>query len=386
MTDEPRQLLALLFAQQGDRLRQLAPSSPRGWAELQTRCARLGATGLLHAALRRTRCTDLAPADVRAALRLGHAANAAQNLALCVEAERILKALGGAQVVAAPIKGVALFREHVVEDLGARPTGDFDLVTRRADRRAVLRTLGELGYEPRFEDLSWKHLPPMTRGDLSVEVHEVAYWSSTTRAVFRADHLTTPDRPRRLGRLAALQVHHLVFGSPPDSGLTVRTLGDVDAFLQLARRDDALGGALRAAAEEAGVASELAAMDGLLAEARGEAPVLGIASRSRGATSARVDIAAQSLIRSMLPAPDDSRGEILAHAFRMARIQPWHVTRDMLAILLFPPRESIARRIGAATGSRAVTIARLRRPFELAGHVLRALPVSLHARPGRRTR
>lgn len=383
MTEDPRQLLAVLFAQQGERLRRVAPRSDEGWRELYARCAALGATGLLHATLRRTRCADLAPLDVRTALRLAHGTHAAQNLALCAEAERVLAGFRAAGVLAAPMKGVALFRERVVEDLGVRPTSDFDVVTRAADRERVLRVLRELGYETRFEELSWKHLPPMRRGDLSIEVHEIAYWSSSTRAVFGVEHLAASDRPTRLGRLAALQLHHLVHGSPPDAALAIRTLGDVDAFLQLARRDDAIRRSLIIAAEAAGMAKELAAADLLLAEARHEDPISTRETASHEEASRGTSSGTESLL-ALLSAQSDSRHDVLGHALRTIPLQPWRVTGAMLSIVFFPPREVVAVRVGAAVDSPTVTIARIRRPFEVAARVLRSL--ATRSRAGSRAR
>lgn len=378
MSLAPRRLLAILFAEDAGRLRAIAPQTNEGWQQLLARCEELGATGLLHAALRRTRTADLAPDDVRAAVRLAHATNVAHNLALHAEATRVLAVLHQAGLTAAPMKGVALFDERVVEDLGARPTGDFDLVTRTSERAAVLSTLSRLGYEARLQGWSWKHLPAVSRGDLSIEVHEIAYWSPTTKEIFDADHLARAERPARIGRLCALQVHHLVLGSPPDAGLAVRTLADVEAFLRLARREHEVRRAILVAAREGGVERELAACESLIAEARGASCELGLRS------------SAQDAERLLAPLRStearDVRADTLAHALRLLPRQPWRVTRDMISLIAFPPAEVVAARLSRADGAGStrsgVTTARLRRPFELLLRVARALPTVLRTRPG----
>lgn len=376
MTVAPRTLLALLFCADERRMRALAPSSAEAFRDLLGTCESLGASGLLHAALRRTRSTDLAPDDVRTRLRLVHATNTAHNLALCAEAKRVLAALAGAKLTAAPMKGVALFAENIIEDLGARPTGDFDVVTRRDERSAVLRTLRDLGYAPTFKEASWKHLPALWRGDLSIEVHEIAYWSPGTRAIFGADHLAHAGRATRIGRLCALQIHHLVLGSPPDAGLTVRTLADVDAFLRLARREPEVRLALLDAAGEAAIMQELAACDALLAEASCAPIALDLPSSPADAERLLAPLRATG--------PRDVRAETLAHALRLIPLQPWEVTRQMLSLIAFPPRDLMATRAQQRAGSPRVLLARVRRPFELVGRVVRALPAALRTRPGPR--
>ena len=200
------------------------PEAEAEWTALADRSAELGAEGLLHAAVRRAATGEQLPPAVRDRLRRAHAGAAAKNLQLVAEAERVLAALARAGVMAAPMKGAALFREGIVRDLGIRPTTDLDLATRRADRTPALEVLEQLGYRASRTESSWKHLPPMRRDDLAIELHEIAYWSGRTRAVFGAEHLLVADDAVRLGRLWALQVHHLVLGSPPDAALLVRTL------------------------------------------------------------------------------------------------------------------------------------------------------------------
>jgi hypothetical protein len=59
------------------------------------------------------------------------------------------------------------------------------------------------------------------------------------------------------------------------------------------------------------------------------------------------------------------------------------VTRSVIDLLAFPPEAATARRVDRPVGSLGVTVARLRRPFELVGRVARALPAALRGRPGR---
>ncbi len=374
MTFEPARLLGLLFAPNETQLRELAPASDGDWEALRAECETLGATGLLHAALRRTRCAGLAPQEVADALRLAYATNVANNLSLASEAERVLDALRAAGLVAAPMKGIALFTERVIEDLGTRPTGDIDLVTRSSERAAVLSALGRLGYEGRNEVASWKHLPALWRRGILVEVHEIAYWSASTRAVYGTEHLAEDSRPLRLGRLCALQLHHLLLGSPPDAALVVRTLADVDGFLRIAAREPETRAAIVAAAREAGLERALAGCDALLARARQATAVLDLRATEREA---------EVILAPLRAPPTDHRAAMLLHALRILPVQPWAVTWEMLSLLVFPPPDLIGARLGHSARSAAVSWARVRRPLELAVRVARAIPATLRNRSGR---
>ncbi len=365
---EVRPLLALLFAKDERRLRAAAPTTEDGWRDVHRTCLELGAAGLLHTSLRRTGCSSLPPDDVQAAIRRAHAANTVQNMALEAEARRVLSALRAAHVLAAPMKGVALFVESVVVDVGVRPTSDFDFATLRHQRADVLRVLDELGYAEQHRAISWKHLPARTRGDITVEVHEIAYWHPRTRAVLGATELAAEHRPTRLGRLCALQVHHLVLGSPRDPGLLIRTLADVRAFLALAEDSRELRDAIVAGAAEAGMLEEVAALDAILADVRGEPSVLGLS------TSARMQAALLDVLTSPLRG---ERIEALAHALRVLPVQPFALTRELVSVLAFPSRDFVAASEGAERDSWTVMWRRIRRPAALLYRIVRALPETL---------
>jgi hypothetical protein len=416
--------LGVLFARrQGEGARTTAPDAAPGealgtelGAELvaQTDRARaLGAEGLLHAALRRsgaaagqtqteteTETETETAAEVRERLRAAYAATAAKNLQLLAEADEVLRALAAAGVVAAPMKGVALFREGVVKDLGARPTTDLDVATRRVDRVRALKVLTELGFRPSATEVSFKHLTPMRRRDLAVELHEIAYWSGSTREVFGAEHLAVADRATRLGRLWALQVHHLVLGSPPDAALLVRTLADVAAFADIARGDASALRAAREALDAAGLLGEAIACDEVIAELRGEPLVLGGDREARegeadgqaggqagGKAGERAELRA-GLRRSLLAPleagfPADPREVALGHLIATARRQPVGILARTAAVLLFPPRQAVADGLGVDPRSPRVWVARVKRPVELGYRALGALPRALRGRSGR---
>jgi hypothetical protein len=355
MTVEPRALLAILLAPDG----AAALRNDDDLRVVTEQAARLGAEGLLHAAIRRA--GDAAP-DVpalRERLRRAHAAITAKNLELMAETRRVLDALARRGLVATPMKGAALFREGVVRDLGTRPTTDLDLVIAPRERERVRRSLERLGYTESASERSWKHLPAMRRGDLAIELHEVAWWSGTSRRTFGVDHLAVDDGSLRLGRLWALQIHHLVLGSPPDPALLVRTLADHASFAARARADRRLTKATEAAAEEAGLAPELAACDAIVAEARGDGRVVG------GAADPAIE--RELLAPLTRQRKRDERVEVLAHFLRTARRQPLGVSFATLRILLEPPA-------GAST-TRARE--RTRRALSLASRVGAALPAAL---------
>lgn len=323
--DRARALLRVLLARDPGVL----PDSEPGWSRLVAEAVELSAEGLLHAAVRRAGDDARPTAAVRDQLRRAHAATAAKNLELAAEAERILAALARAGVIAAPMKGTALFREGIVRDLGTRPTTDVDLAIAPADRAAALAVLRALGYARSRTERSWKHLPPMRRGDLAVELHEIAWWSGRTREVFGAAHLAVGDRLLRMARLWALQVHHLVLGSPPDAALLVRTLADVACLAERARAEPALVPHALHAAAEAGLEREVVACDVIVAGAQGLAPSLG-----RSASAAAIDHLLAPLHR---PPAVDPRLDVLVHFLRTAHRQPLTISAATIRTLLEPP-------------------------------------------------
>ena len=335
------------------------PDSETGWSRLVAEAADLSAEGLLHAAVRRAGDGARPPAALRDQLRRAHAATAAKNLELVAEADRILVALARAGVTAAPMKGTALFREGIVRDLGTRATTDVDLATAPRDRDAALAVLQELGYAPSRTERSWKHLPPMRRGDLAVELHEIAWWSGRTREVFGTSHLAVDDRLLRVARLWALQVHHLVLGSPPDAALLVRTLADAACLAELARAEPALVPRALDAAAGSGLEHELVACDVIVAGAQGLAPSLG-----RVASPEVIDRLLAPLDR---PPRVDPRVDVLVHFLRTAHRQPLAISAATVRTLLAPPPGD-----GPAPS-------RTRRAVQLGLRVAGALPRALRA-------
>lgn len=352
--DDPRDLLRVLLGGGPD----LWPRTEPAWARLVDQVASLSAEGLLHAAVRRAGDGAEPPPAIRDRLRRAHAATAAKNLELVAEADRVLAALACAGVVAAPMKGTALFREGIVRDLGTRATTDVDLAISRADRDVSLAVLAGLGYAPSRGERSWKHLTPMRRGDLAIELHEIAWWSGRSRAAFGARHLTIADRTHRLARLWALQVHHLVLGSPPDAALLVRTLADVAAFADRARAEPPLAARALEAAAEAGLEQEMLACDAIVAGAQGAPPSLG-----GRASRAAID----RLLAPLVDPTVDPRLAVLTHFLRTAHRQPLAVSAATVVTLLQPPPSSA----GDAPSTRT------RRALQLGLRVAAVLPRAL---------
>ncbi len=363
---EARALLRALLAGDASAL----PREESAWSALASRAAELGAEGLLHASVRAAGVGAAVPAKLADRLRRAHAATAAKNLELEAEATRLLAAFARAGVLAVPMKGTALFAAGVVRDLGTRPTGDVDLATRRSQRGAALRVLIEQGFAVDLTQRSWKHLPAMRRGDLAVELHEVAYWSGATRAAFDADHLGAGDDATRLARLWALQVHHLVLGSPPDAALLVRTVADVASFARLAAVDPRLAARAPAAMTEAGVEAEAAALDAIAALATG---------RARGLPALPLD---EDVVRALLLPLEagheaDARRDALAHLLATAHRQPLSMLAATAATLLQGP----SARAGGAEGEGTSSgwLRRARRPLQLAARVIATLPAAVRA-------
>lgn len=107
------------------------------------RAARAGGTAplLSHVA----RGQGLLPASVEADLLLTYFQSAADNLTLLRELERVLCALGAADVPVALLKGAAL-TNTVYGDPALRPMTDLDLLVRQMDASTALRLLSALGY------------------------------------------------------------------------------------------------------------------------------------------------------------------------------------------------------------------------------------------------
>lgn len=358
------------------------PGDEAGWRALAARAAELQGEGLLHSVARRAGVHDRLPPTLADRLRRAHALTAAKNLELHAEVTRLLATFSRAGVLAVPMKGAALFRAGVVRDLGARPTVDVDLAVRRAERDRAIAVLAGAGYVVDRSQRSWKHLPAMRRRDLAVELHEIAYWSGSTRAIFDADHLASGEEATRLGRMWALQVHHLVLGSPPDAALTLRTAADVACFARRTATEDALATAATAAMIEAGVEEEGAALDALVAEAIG-------APRALPGLPVDPEVASELLARIEAPPGGDPRHEALAHFLATAHRQPLVMLAATARTLLAPaePGAAAGEGEGEERSAGRRMIARVARPVALAVRVLAALPAAVTAaRRSRRLR
>jgi len=77
--------------------------------------------------------------------------NAMRNMLFLVELERILRALDGVGVSAIVLKGGALM-ESIYSNVAPRPMSDLDLLVRRKDLPAAIKTIEALGYAPRHQE------------------------------------------------------------------------------------------------------------------------------------------------------------------------------------------------------------------------------------------
>jgi len=93
-------------------------------------------------------CADHVPADIAARLRAGYAGNAVMHLRVARELVAVHDALRSVGLDIIALKGPALAIQ-AYGDLGARQSGDLDILVRQDDLPQVGRILAERGYRPR---------------------------------------------------------------------------------------------------------------------------------------------------------------------------------------------------------------------------------------------
>jgi len=147
-----------------------------GWRALPPLLHLHGIAPLAHARLRESGRLELAPPDVRDRLETLHRRNAARNLLLFAELDRVLEACRSRNIPVIPLKGAYLARA-VYADTSLRVMGDLDLQVRQEDGGAAADVLRGCGYVSEWRgDADWKrhssHLPPFHhRSGYTVELH-----------------------------------------------------------------------------------------------------------------------------------------------------------------------------------------------------------------------
>lgn len=126
--------------------------------------------------LRRTARLAFLPDEVCARLTRAYECNAARNMAVFAELDRMLAACHAHDIPVIPLKGAYLARA-IYGDPALRAMGDIDIQVRPEDGRRIAEILRHAGYVSDWQgDSDWKHtsvhLPPFHRpGALPIEVH-----------------------------------------------------------------------------------------------------------------------------------------------------------------------------------------------------------------------
>lgn len=218
--DGPEALLRFLH-QRDDFASAVPPSSLTPIAE------RLELEGSFYAALRQRNRLGEIPTNDAARLRRSYVENAAHALDLIRSAQELRSSLGAKGVSLGSLKGLALLEGGI--NPGTRFCLDLDLLADAQDRDAVVRSLRELGYA-QVGSAGPKHLPEFRRGNVPVEIHEVAFWNRTGRRWTLADLATEDPWVFTLVHL----VHHLHVSSIEGPILAAKTIGDCVLILSLA--------------------------------------------------------------------------------------------------------------------------------------------------------
>lgn len=126
--------------------------------------------------LKRVGKLSKAPTDVQRMLASEYERNAARNMVVFAELDRILVACHACSIPVIPLKGAYLARS-IYPDPACRVLGDIDIQVRPEDGLRVAEILRAAGYESKWNgDSEWKkqavHLPGFVKaGALCVEVH-----------------------------------------------------------------------------------------------------------------------------------------------------------------------------------------------------------------------
>lgn len=323
-----------------------APIESLDWAGLDEHLERLDARALFWSRLREWGLTDRAPTGLGERLATDHRSNTLQAMRLEHEVRSILDALHSKGIDAAPLKGGQLLVAGCIGDPGARPMVDLDLLTRPGDRARVFATLAELGYFAAGVDSGPKHLPPVKKGTVFVEVHEYAYFTKKGDKIGLDQVLEAPTEHASVHLL-----HHLFVSSPREPWLAVKTLADFRALHRCAR---AASNEIEQLAERAGLEPELALVrEGL-----------------RALEGGHDDPALEAWIEAC--APTSSEAVALRFVLTSLLDTPLWYRADLARSMLLPSRSAMSKRYGIAENSRLLYATYALRPLHLAYLGLRA--------------
>lgn len=135
-----------------------------------------GITPYAYLYLKRVGKLSKAPTDVQHMLASEYERNAARNMVVFAELNRILVACHACAIPVIPLKGAYLARS-IYPDPACRVLGDIDIQVRQEDGQRVAEVLRVAGYASKWNgDSEWKkqavHLPGFIKaGALCVEVH-----------------------------------------------------------------------------------------------------------------------------------------------------------------------------------------------------------------------
>lgn len=139
-------LIGLLRGADAVSLRPLWPDA-RDWTPLLEEAAAHGVTGLLHQWLEAHDAVGSLPVLARDQLEREVFGTAARNVMLAHELTGLLQAFEDHRLDCAPLRGLAL-AERLYGEVTRRPTGDLDLLVRKADLSRVTALLEARGFRP----------------------------------------------------------------------------------------------------------------------------------------------------------------------------------------------------------------------------------------------
>lgn len=350
-----RLFVSALFDARGDAMTALARSE--GWGAVHELAQALDAEALLAARLRvwgASGTNDVAP-HVLGAITHAYKNNVVHALAAEKELADICSLFARERVDVAPLKGAALMRMRVHRDLGGRYMHDLDLLVRARDRRRIRALLDARGYGQAPEGESPKHLPPLRRGRIYVELHEFAYWEADGARV---------DLDRWFGGSAAAErgsaagvmervvvqlVHHLYRSSVTEPALALKTAWDLHEIAATSPDWTRIEGA----AARAGLGPELAITRAL------STPDARAADREAALDACRP-----------LREGELARRVLAFHVGALTRAPLWYRALHARAILA-PSRRAMEKIEGRPLRGAALAAAYVTRPVRLAMKALR---------------
>lgn len=350
---------ALFDVSPGDRGRGFVELDAAGWEAAHGVARSLEAEALLAARLRGWGALERAPAHVVSAIDHAYKNNVVHALGASRELDQLVDLFASSGIDVAPLKGAALMRRGVHRDLGGRYMHDLDLLVRKEDRARIRALLDQRGYAEAPDGESPKHLPPLRRGRVYVELHEFAYWeASGARVDLDAWRSASRAGDTELARVVVHLVHHLFRSSVNEPLLALKTAWDLHELGAVVEDWNLV--AQRAA--EAGLARELAILRSL-SDPHAE----------------RADVEAGLDLCRPLDERDLTRRVLAFHARVLTRAPLWYRALHLRA-LLAPSARAMAKIHGGELRGAALAKAYVSRPVVLANKGLRAAWASLRRR------